>query len=118
MALKINAALLRAEGLFEAAIAASKVVIAQNPGEPWAHKEVGLSELYLGRFQDAEASLQRGQATLDPVLAARPHSIPALFLAGTHAGERAAHGFIASAAQAARPADSAPPPPHDAVPDR
>ena len=53
VALKIDAALLRAEGLFEQAIAASKVVIAQNPGEPWAHKEIGLSELYLGRFQDA-----------------------------------------------------------------
>jgi class 3 adenylate cyclase/TolB-like protein/cytochrome c-type biogenesis protein CcmH/NrfG len=53
VALKIDAALLRAKGLFEQAIAASKVVIAQNPGEPWAHKEVGLSELYLGRFQDA-----------------------------------------------------------------
>jgi tetratricopeptide (TPR) repeat protein len=53
VALKIDAALLRAKGLFEQAIAASKVVIAQNPGEPWAHKEIGLSELYLGRFQDA-----------------------------------------------------------------
>jgi tetratricopeptide (TPR) repeat protein len=28
-------------------------VIAQNPGEPWAYKEVGLSELYLGKFQEA-----------------------------------------------------------------
>ena len=53
VALKVNAALLRADGLFEDAIAASKVVIAQNPGEPWAYKEVGLSELYLGRFQEA-----------------------------------------------------------------
>src|SRR6185312_10884426 len=26
---------------------------AQNPGEPWAYKEVGLSELYLGRLQEA-----------------------------------------------------------------
>ena len=53
VALKIKAALLRAEGRFEEAIAASKVVIAQNPGEPWAYKEVGLNELYLGRFEDA-----------------------------------------------------------------
>lgn len=53
VALKVKAALLRAEGQFEEAIAASKVAIAQNPGEPWAYKEVGLSELYLGRFQEA-----------------------------------------------------------------
>ena len=53
VALKVNAALLRADGLFEDAIAASQVVIAQNPGDPWAYKEVGLSELYLGRFQEA-----------------------------------------------------------------
>jgi adenylate cyclase len=53
VALKIHAALFRAEGLFDDAIAASQVVIAQNPGEPWAYKEVGLSELYLGRFHEA-----------------------------------------------------------------
>jgi adenylate cyclase len=53
VALKIRAALLRAEGSFEDAIAASQGVIAQNPGEPWAYKEVGLSALYLGRFQEA-----------------------------------------------------------------
>jgi class 3 adenylate cyclase/TolB-like protein/Flp pilus assembly protein TadD len=53
VALKIHAALFRAQGLFEDAIAASEVVIAQNPGEPWAYKEVGLSELYLGRFDEA-----------------------------------------------------------------
>jgi TolB-like protein/Flp pilus assembly protein TadD len=53
VALKARAALLRAQGQFDDAIAASKVVIAQNPGEPWAYKEVGLSELYLGRFQEA-----------------------------------------------------------------
>lgn len=59
VALKIRAALLRAEGQFEEAIAASKVVIAQNPGEPWAYKEVGLSELYLGRFQEALTWFER-----------------------------------------------------------
>lgn len=52
-ALKVHAAWLRAKGLFEEAIAASKAVIAQNPGEPWAYKEVGFSELYLGRLQDS-----------------------------------------------------------------
>jgi tetratricopeptide (TPR) repeat protein len=52
-ALKTQAALWRAEGRFEEAIAASEMVIAQNPGEPWAYKEVGLSELYLGRLREA-----------------------------------------------------------------
>jgi adenylate cyclase len=52
-ALKVHAALFRAEGKFDDAIAASQAVIAQNPGEPWAYKEVGLSELYLGRFREA-----------------------------------------------------------------
>jgi tetratricopeptide (TPR) repeat protein len=59
VALKANAALLRADGLFEDAIAASQIVIAQNPGEPWAYKEVGLSELYLGRFRDALTWFER-----------------------------------------------------------
>jgi class 3 adenylate cyclase/TolB-like protein/Flp pilus assembly protein TadD len=59
VALKVNAALLRADGHFEDAIAASQVVISQNPGEPWAYKEVGLSELYLGRFQEALTWFER-----------------------------------------------------------
>jgi TolB-like protein/class 3 adenylate cyclase/tetratricopeptide (TPR) repeat protein len=53
VALKANAALSRAAGKFEEAMAASQAVIAQNPGEPWAYKEVGLSALYLGRFGEA-----------------------------------------------------------------
>ena len=53
VALKIHAAVLRAEGKFEEAIAASQAVIAQNPGEPWSYKEIGLSQLYLGRFEEA-----------------------------------------------------------------
>ena len=53
VALKIHAALFRADGEFDDAIAASQVVIAQNPGEPWAYKEVGLSKLYLGQFNEA-----------------------------------------------------------------
>ena len=52
-ALKARAALLRAQGRFEEAIAASKTVIAQNPGEPWAYKEVGLSLMYLGETVEA-----------------------------------------------------------------
>jgi adenylate cyclase len=53
VALKAHAALFRAQGKFDDAIAASQVVIAQNPGEPWAYKEVGLSMLYLGRLTEA-----------------------------------------------------------------
>jgi len=53
VALKVRAALFRAEGEFDDAITASQAVIAQNPGEPWAYKEVGLSKLYLGRFDEA-----------------------------------------------------------------
>ena len=52
-ALKARAALLRAQGRFDEAIEASKMVIAENPGEPWAYKEVGLSLMYLGRTVDA-----------------------------------------------------------------
>lgn len=42
---------MRAQGKFDDTIAASQAVIAQNPA--WAYKEVGLSELYLGRPQEA-----------------------------------------------------------------
>src|SRR4051812_33203516 len=48
-----------ARGRFEEAIAASRAVIAQNPGEPWAHKEIGLSELYLGRLDAAMRSFEK-----------------------------------------------------------
>jgi tetratricopeptide (TPR) repeat protein len=46
------------------------------------------TELNLGRFQDAEASLQRAETTLAPVLAARPRSTPALFLGAEIAHDR------------------------------
>jgi TolB-like protein/tetratricopeptide (TPR) repeat protein len=49
IALKANAALLRAEGKFDVAITAAKTIIDQNPGEPWAYKEVALSMMYLGQ---------------------------------------------------------------------
>src|SRR5262245_26941921 len=45
VAMKASAALQRAQGKFDDAIAAAKAVIARNPGEPWAYKEVGLSLL-------------------------------------------------------------------------
>jgi adenylate cyclase len=53
LALKTKAALSRAEGRFENAIALANGVIAENPGEPWAYKELGLSSMYLGRLDDA-----------------------------------------------------------------
>ena len=53
VALKARAALFRAQGEFDDAIAGSQGVIALNPGEPWAYKEIGLSKLYLGRFEEA-----------------------------------------------------------------
>jgi TolB-like protein/Flp pilus assembly protein TadD len=51
--MKASAALQRAQGRFDDAITAAKAVIARNPGEPWAYKEVGLSLLYLGQLEQA-----------------------------------------------------------------
>ena len=53
VALKARAALLRAQGNFDSAITTAEAVIAQNPGEPWAYKEVALSMMYLGRSVEA-----------------------------------------------------------------
>jgi adenylate cyclase len=52
-ALKAQAALLRAQGKFNDASTAAQMVIAQNPGEPWAYKEIALSMMYLGRSAEA-----------------------------------------------------------------
>ena len=52
-AMKAKAALRRAQGKFDDAIAAAEAVIAENPGEPWAYKEIGLSTLYLGNPEQA-----------------------------------------------------------------
>jgi adenylate cyclase len=53
MALKANAALRRAQGRFDDAIVAAEAIITENPGEPWAYKEIGLSTLYLGKPEQA-----------------------------------------------------------------
>jgi tetratricopeptide (TPR) repeat protein len=53
MALKANAALRRAQGRFDDAIDLAKMVIMENPGEPWTYKEIGLSSLYLGKPEQA-----------------------------------------------------------------
>jgi adenylate cyclase len=53
LALKAKTALLRAQGRFDDAIMAAEAVIAENPGEPWAYKEIGLSNMYLGRLEQS-----------------------------------------------------------------
>src|SRR3954447_10424165 len=52
-ALKASAALARAQGRFEDAIAIANGVLSENPGEPWAYKELGLSNMYLGHLDEA-----------------------------------------------------------------
>lgn len=51
--MKARAMLLRAQGRFPDAIIADMSVIALNPGEPTAYRELGLNNLYLGRPQEA-----------------------------------------------------------------
>ena len=53
VSLKARAALLRAQGKFEDGIAAAQAVIVENPSEPWAYKEVGLSTMYVGDAEEA-----------------------------------------------------------------
>ena len=48
-AMKARAALRRAQGKLDDAIAAAEAVIAENPGEPWAYKEIGLDAPERGR---------------------------------------------------------------------
>jgi adenylate cyclase len=51
--LKARALLLRARGRFREAIVAIDAMIARNPAEPTAYKEVGLNNLYLGHTRRA-----------------------------------------------------------------
>ncbi len=53
LALKGRAGLLRARGAFADSIAACEAALAQNPGELYLHKEIGLNLLYLGRAEEA-----------------------------------------------------------------
>ena len=57
--LKARAVLMRARGRFVDAIVADKSVIAQNPGEPTAYRELGLNHLYLGQPQEAAEWFRR-----------------------------------------------------------
>jgi TolB-like protein/cytochrome c-type biogenesis protein CcmH/NrfG len=51
--MKARALSLRARGLFADAIVANMSVIALNPGDPTAYRELGLNNLYLGRPEEA-----------------------------------------------------------------
>jgi adenylate cyclase len=60
--LKARATLLRARGRFAEAIVAAKSVIALNPGEPTAYRELGLNELYQGATQEAADWFRRADS--------------------------------------------------------
>jgi len=51
--LKARSALLRARGRFAEAVVTAATVIARNPGEPTAYRELGLNKLYLGQTEAA-----------------------------------------------------------------
>jgi adenylate cyclase len=51
--LKARALLLRARGQFSEAVIATESLIARNPAEPTAYKEMGLNKLYLGLTREA-----------------------------------------------------------------
>jgi TolB-like protein/tetratricopeptide (TPR) repeat protein len=67
-ALKTRAVLLRARGSFAAAVAAAEAIIARSPGDPMAHREIGLNLLYLGRTEEAVTWFRRADvlAPADP----------------------------------------------------
>ena len=60
--MKARAALLRARGQFADAMIADESVIALNPGEPTAYRELGLNNLYLGEAQKAVEWFQRANS--------------------------------------------------------
>ena len=60
--LKARGLLLRARGRFAEAITASESLIARNPAEPTAYKEIGLNKLYLGAAHEAAEWFRRADA--------------------------------------------------------
>jgi adenylate cyclase len=66
--LKTRGLLLRARGRFSEAIVATEALIARNPAEPTAYKEMGLNKLYLGPPREAVEWFRRadGIAPRDP----------------------------------------------------
>jgi tetratricopeptide (TPR) repeat protein len=65
---KARALLLRARGRFSEAMTATEALIARNPAEPTAYKEMGLNNLYLGATREAAQWFRRadGIAPRDP----------------------------------------------------
>ena len=59
---KARAALLRARGRFADAIIVDMSVIALNPGDPTAYRELGLNNLYLGHDQEAANWFRRADS--------------------------------------------------------
>lgn len=59
---KAHALLLRARGRFADAITAGMSVIALNPGDPTAYRELGLNNLYLGQNQEAVGWFRRADS--------------------------------------------------------
>jgi hypothetical protein len=60
--LKARGLLLRARGRFSEALVAAEALIARNPVEPTAYKEIGLNKLYLGETQAAVEWFRRADA--------------------------------------------------------
>lgn len=60
--LKARALLLRACGRFADAVVAARSVIALNPGEPMAYRELGLNNLYLGATREAADWFRRADS--------------------------------------------------------
>ena len=60
--LKARALLLRARGWFSEAVVATEALIARNPAEPTAYKEMGLNKLYLGLTREAAEWFRRADA--------------------------------------------------------
>jgi TolB-like protein/Flp pilus assembly protein TadD len=60
--LKARGLLLRARGRFAEAITASETLVACNPAEPTAYKEIGLNKLYLGATREAAEWFRRADA--------------------------------------------------------
>jgi tetratricopeptide (TPR) repeat protein len=60
--LKARGLLLRARGKFAESILATEAIIARNPAEPSAYKEMGLNKLYLGATQEAVEWFRRADA--------------------------------------------------------
>jgi TolB-like protein/Flp pilus assembly protein TadD len=60
--LKARSLLLRAGGRFAEAIVATEALIARNPAEPTAYKEMGLNKLYVGETRQAVQWFRRADA--------------------------------------------------------